>query len=81
MLFWILKKALSINLGSSFDQNYNTDKYSYNNMANSYFGLGNIEQACKYWKIAVEKGYTYKPEWKAIYNIDDPKELIKKYCK
>mgnify|MGYP003576082886 CR=1 FL=1 len=75
------EKALSINLGRSFDENYSTDRYSYNNMANSYFGLGNIDKACEYWKTAVQKGYQYKKEWKEIYNIDDPKELIKKFCK
>ena len=75
------EKALSIRLGKSFDENFHTDKYSYNNMANSYFGLGNIEKSCEYWNIAVQKGYQYKKEWKVIYNIDDPKELIKKYCR
>lgn len=75
------EKALSIDLGNSFDENFDTDKYSYNNIANSYFGLGNIEKACEYWKIAIQKGYLYKVEWKKMYNIDDPKDLIKKHCK
>jgi len=74
------EKALSIKLGTSFDENFDTDKYSYNNIANSYFGLGNVEKACEYWNIAIQKGYKYQKKWKEIYNIDDPNELIKKYC-
>lgn len=74
-------KALSIHLGTAFDENFDTDKYSYNNMANCFFALGNFPKACKFWNIAIEKGYEYKPEWKAIYNIDDPKELIRINCK
>ncbi|WP_445456441.1 tetratricopeptide repeat protein [Flavobacterium sp. HNIBRBA15423] len=75
------EKALNINLGKSFNENFDTDKYSYNNMANSYCYLGNIEKACEFWNIAIQKGYVYKKEWKEIYNIEDPNELIKKYCK
>ncbi|MCU0441455.1 MAG: tetratricopeptide repeat protein [Bacteroidia bacterium] len=75
------EKALSINLGESFVENFETDKYSYNNIANSYFGLGNINRACEYWRLALNKGYQYKSEWKELYNIDDPKLLIEKYCK
>ncbi|CAM4241072.1 tetratricopeptide repeat protein [Flavobacterium terrigena] len=75
------EKALAIKLGKSFDENFDTDKYSYNNIANSYFGLGNNEKACEYWNIAVQKGYKYQKKWKEIYNIDDPNELIKKHCK
>jgi tetratricopeptide (TPR) repeat protein len=74
------KKALSIELGASFNENFDTDKYSYNNIANSYFAMGNTTEACKYWNITIQKGYKYKKEWKAIYNIDDPVELVKKYC-
>jgi tetratricopeptide (TPR) repeat protein len=76
-----LEKALSIKLDESFYENYDTDKYSYNNIANSYLGLGNIEKACVYWNTAVQKGYKYKKEWKTMYNIDDPNELLTKYCK
>jgi tetratricopeptide (TPR) repeat protein len=76
-----LKKALSIKLDDSFYENFNTDKYSYNNIANSYFGLGNIKEACVYWNIAIQKGYKYKKEWKTIYNLDDPNDLITRYCK
>jgi pentatricopeptide repeat protein len=75
------EKALQINLGKSFDENFDTDKYSYNNMANSYMALGNTEKACEFWNIAIQKGYQYQKEWKTIYNIDDPKELIQKHCK
>lgn len=75
------EKALSFNLGKSFDENFDTDQYSYNNMANAYLGVGNTEKACEYWKIALAKGYTYRPEWKKIYKIDDPNALIKKHCK
>lgn len=75
------EKALNINLGQSFDENFDTDQYSYNNMANSYFNLGNNKKACEFWNIAIQKGYIYKKEWKEIYNIEDPNELIKKYCK
>lgn len=74
------EKALQINLGKSFDENFDTDKYSYNNMANSYFELGNTEKACEFWNIAIQKGYQYQKKWKAIYNIDDPKELIQRHC-
>lgn len=75
------EKSLSINLGKSFDENFDTDKYSYNNIANSYLGLVNTEKACEYWHTAIQKGYQYKSEWKKMYNIDNPMELIKKYCK
>lgn len=75
------RRSLSIKLGDSFDENFDTDKYAYNNMGNAYFALGNIDQACTYWNIAIQKGYQYKKEWKAIYNIDDPVELVKKHCK
>lgn len=74
------EKALKITLGKSFDENFDTDKYSYNNIANAYFKLNNIEKACEYWNIAIQKGYIYQAKWKEIYNIDDPNELIKKYC-
>lgn len=74
-------KALSIRLDESFNQKYDTDKYSLNNMANCWFALGNQEEACTCWKKAIESGYVYKPEWKQQYGIDDPKELVRKYCK
>lgn len=74
------EKALEIKLGKSFDQNFDTDKYSYNNIANSYFHLDNKIKACEFWNIAIQKGYKYQKEWKEIYNIDDPNELIKKHC-
>lgn len=75
------EKALSIKLGKSFDENFDTDAYSLNNIANSYMSLGNIEKACEYWKLAIEKGYVYNTTWKSIYNIEDPILLIKKYCR
>jgi tetratricopeptide (TPR) repeat protein len=75
------KKALSIELGESFNENFDTDKYSLNNIANSYFALGNTKEACDFWNKAIQMGYKYRPEWKKEYNIDDPVELIKKYCK
>ncbi|MEI9943560.1 MAG: tetratricopeptide repeat protein [Chitinophagaceae bacterium] len=75
------KKALSLKLDDSFYENFDTDKYSYNNIANSYFGLGNIKEACIYWNMAIQKGYKYKKEWKAVFHIDDPNELLAKYCK
>jgi tetratricopeptide (TPR) repeat protein len=74
-----LQKALSIRLGTPDE--IDTDTYSLNNIANSWFALGNREQACVYWNKAVAAGYRYQPEWKKIYNIDDPKKLIKKYCR
>jgi tetratricopeptide (TPR) repeat protein len=74
------ERALNLNLGKSFDENFDTDKYSYNNIANSYFGLNNITKACEFWNIAIKKGYKYRKEWKEIYQIEDPNELIKKYC-
>lgn len=75
------EKSLSINLGKSFDENYNTDEYAYNNMANAYFALGNKSKACEFWYLALQKGYKYQNEWKEQYNIDDPNELIKSNCK
>ncbi|WP_083921294.1 tetratricopeptide repeat protein [Cytophaga aurantiaca] len=74
------KKALSIGADAAFYEHFDTDLYSYNNMANCYFALGNIEEACKNWKIAIQKGYKYQKEWNEEYNIDDPNELILKYC-
>lgn len=54
--------------------------YPYNNLANCYFKMNRKEEACKYWKIALEKGYKYQPEWKKEYGIDDPVELVKQHC-
>ncbi len=75
------KKAISIKMDKSFKENYSTDAYSYNNLGNCYKALGDDDEACKYWKQAIEKGYVYQKKWKEEYNIDDPKELILKYCK
>lgn len=75
------KKSLSIDLGDAFNQNYNTDLYTMNNLANTYFKQGNTSKACEYWQMAIDKGYKYQPEWKEIYNIDDPVKLIEQYCK
>jgi pentatricopeptide repeat protein len=73
------EKALSI---PSTDEWYLTIKtFTYNNMANTYFALGQKEKACTYWNEAIERGYQYRPEWKEEFSIDDPAELIKLHCK
>ena len=74
------KRALTIDLGASFDEKFESDSYTYNNLANSYLSIGDIENACIYWRKALENGYVYKIEWKEKYKIADPKELIKQYC-
>jgi len=74
------KRALEINLGNSFNENFDVDKYAYNNIANSYFAMDNRAEACIYWNKAVKSGYKYQSKWKEEYNIDNPVELIKKYC-
>lgn len=30
---------------------------------------------------AIRNGYKYQAEWKELYNIENPNELIKIYCK
>jgi tetratricopeptide (TPR) repeat protein len=75
------EQAMTIKLGASFNENFDTDKYSLNNIANAYHGMGNKEKACDYWKKTIEAGYKYQKEWKKLYNIDDPAELVKKYCR
>ncbi|WP_420572868.1 tetratricopeptide repeat protein [Kordia sp.] len=74
------EKTLSIGSNASFDENFDTNQYAYNNMANAYFGLKDIQNACLYWNKAIESGYTYQPEWKEEYNIEDPLKLIEKHC-
>jgi tetratricopeptide (TPR) repeat protein len=56
------------------------DRYSFNNMANCYYGLGDIENACENWKAAIASGYVYEAKWKKEYGIDDPLELIRLHC-
>lgn len=65
----------------SFFYTKDIEHYMFNNMANSYYALGQVEEACKYWQMAVSKGYVYQTEWKEMYNIDDPLELIQTHCK
>lgn len=55
--------------------------YTYNNMANVYFAMGELDMACKYWKLAISKGYVYEEKFKRIWNIDDPVRLIATHCK
>jgi tetratricopeptide (TPR) repeat protein len=74
------KKALEINLDNSFNENFDTNKYAYNNIANSYYAMSDTENACIYWNKAIEVGYKYQIEWKEEYDIDDPVELIKEHC-
>ncbi|RYE50356.1 MAG: tetratricopeptide repeat protein, partial [Sphingobacteriales bacterium] len=75
------KKALSVKMDDSFYENFDTDAYTYNNVGNVYFDLENLPEACKNWRTAIQNGYQYKKEWKAMYHIDDPVELVSKYCK
>lgn len=74
------KKSIDIKMDKAFNQNYSTDSYSYNNLGNCYKALGDVDAACKNWKLALQKGYVYQAKWKAEYGIDDPKDLIAKYC-
>lgn len=74
-------KALKIKVDVLSYENSKIDGYSYNNIANSYFALGDTEKACIYWHMAIKNEYQYNNEWKIIYHIDDPNELIKTYCK
>lgn len=53
--------------------------YPYNNLANCYLKMNRLSEACKYWRLAIEHGYRYQAKWKQD-GIDDPSELIKKYC-
>ncbi len=55
-------------------------EYPYNNLANSYFANGHKDKACEYWNKAISIGYVYKPEWREEYDIEDPHDLVKKYC-
>lgn len=55
--------------------------YIYNNLANLYHKLGNNDDACKYWQLAIDTGYVYNPFWKNDYDIEDPNVLINLYCK
>jgi tetratricopeptide (TPR) repeat protein len=73
--------VLRISSSETFEKEYDTNIYSYNNIANCYHGLNKMEDACKYWQMALSKGYKYREEWKEMFKIDDPAELIKKYCK
>lgn len=75
-----LQHSIQIKGGEYYNENYETDTYALNNIANCYFSLGNTAEACRYWKKALEMGYKYKPEWKKEFRIDDPAELVKKYC-
>jgi tetratricopeptide (TPR) repeat protein len=54
--------------------------YIYNNKANCYFKLNQLDDACFNWRKAIDMGYKYRPEWKALYKIDDPVEMIAKNC-
>lgn len=73
--------ALRIQEDKVVYRSYSTDKYAYNNMANCYYALGKLSEACKYWQTALDLGYSYKPGWKEEYGIDDPADLIKQHCK
>jgi tetratricopeptide (TPR) repeat protein len=55
--------------------------YIYNNKANCYFKMNRLKEACINWNKAISMGYKYQPEWKQLYNIEDPATLIENYCK
>lgn len=74
------KKSINIKMDKAFSENYSTDSYSYNNLGNCYKAIGDVDAACKNWKLAIQKGYQYQKKWKEEYGIDDPKDLIAKYC-
>ncbi|MGB0524042.1 MAG: tetratricopeptide repeat protein [Flammeovirgaceae bacterium] len=76
-----LKRSLEKEGDATPQNNSIAHSYAYNNIANCYFAIKDQENACKYWKLAIAHGYQYRAEWKELYDIDDPVELIKKHCK
>ncbi|MDC6384897.1 tetratricopeptide repeat protein [Flagellimonas taeanensis] len=54
--------------------------FSLNGKANTYLKMNQIDSACVYWKKALDNGYIFKEEWKNIWDIEDPKILIERYC-
>ncbi|RNC92758.1 MAG: tetratricopeptide repeat protein [Allomuricauda sp.] len=54
--------------------------FSLNGKANTFQKLQQIDSACIYWKKAIDNGYVFKEEWREIWNIEDPKLLLSKYC-
>lgn len=74
------EQSLNLPMDKGENENNSTKSYAYNNLGNCYKALGDVDAACKYWKLALQKGYVYQAKWKADYGIDDPKELIAKHC-
>jgi tetratricopeptide (TPR) repeat protein len=60
---------------------YPTYIFIYSNRGNIFLKLNRITDACSNWKRAIELGYIYNPQWKTTYDIDNPVDLIKIYCK
>lgn len=54
--------------------------FTLNGKANTYLKMGDKENACKYWKLAIDNGYVFKEEWREPWGIEDPIILLKKHC-
>jgi len=67
-------KSLTLNYKNEYTY------FIYNNMGNCYLAMKKMDEACRYWKLAIESGYVYLEEYKRHYNFEDPKDLLKKYC-
>lgn len=57
-----------------------TSAYNFNNRANTLHKLDDLDGACKDWNIALEKGYHWREVYKERYQIENPLELVEKYC-
>jgi tetratricopeptide (TPR) repeat protein len=55
-------------------------QFSLNGKANTYQRMGKIDSSCVYWRKTLENGYRFNPEWKEIWDIEDPVLLISKFC-
>jgi Tfp pilus assembly protein PilF len=55
--------------------------FSLNGKANTFLKLNQIDSACVYWQKALDNGYIFKEEWRDIWNIEDPKVQLAKFCK
>lgn len=75
------EKSIDVKQNDSYNEGYGIKSFTFNNMANSYFLIGNYEKACVNWKEALKLGYKYQDEWKLEFGIEDPNILIETYCK
>ncbi len=54
--------------------------FSLNGKANTYLRMRKIDSSCVYWKKTLDSGYKFNPEWKEIWDIEDPALLISRFC-